>query len=359
MEVNDDKIVCQVCLSENKEYRCKKLTSQHLKRHQLSVKEYEIKFQVVVNKKRIKNFNKKKRHNDGLCGVDYVICEICKKDSKDFKFDFINQTHLKTHSITIEEYKTIYSSQLSIKKNFTKQHKDNISKSRIRGIESGEIKSWCKGKKFSDKHKNNISKSRIEKHVNGNLKIWNKGLTKKTDQRIVSYTKKGVETQKRNGKNSGINNPMFGKTLKDVWNEKYGEYQTVRLIEERNKQRINKIKNGEIRNPALNYGKKFNNTACELKVEKMLIDFEIFYTKQFHVYDEIEKKTKIYDFHLPNYNILIEVDGLYWHCKLKEKPPNWEKIQENDLYKNMLAKRKNFKLIRIREDEIDKIWEII
>jgi len=54
---------------------------------------------------------------------------------------------------------------------------------------------------------------------------------------------------------------------------------------------------------------------------------------------------------------LIEVDGIYWHARNENnRPKYWKKIKNNDEYKNKLAKDREFKLVRIWEDEIHKKW---
>jgi len=59
--------------------------------------------------------------------------------------------------------------------------------------------------------------------------------------------------------------------------------------------------------------------------------------------------------------LLIEVDGIFWHCRndVKKKPSDWMHRVFNDIYKNELALERGFKLVRIWEDEIDKVWKII
>jgi very-short-patch-repair endonuclease len=64
----------------------------------------------------------------------------------------------------------------------------------------------------------------------------------------------------------------------------------------------------------------------------------------------------VYDFYLPKLNLIIETDGVYWHGKgLSENQMNdmQKKHKRNDEYKNYLAKKNNFKLLRIWEDEIE------
>ena len=64
---------------------------------------------------------------------------------------------------------------------------------------------------------------------------------------------------------------------------------------------------------------------------------------------------KWYDFYLFDFNLLIEIDGTYWHGKnLKYNELNKQQIitRNNDVIKNDLAKYKNYNLLRIWSDEI-------
>ena len=67
---------------------------------------------------------------------------------------------------------------------------------------------------------------------------------------------------------------------------------------------------------------------------------------------------KWYDFYLPDYNLLVEVDGIYWHGKdiptsaLNKQQWNTRK---NDRLKNYLAKLRGFNLVRIWSNEIEHL----
>jgi len=68
-------------------------------------------------------------------------------------------------------------------------------------------------------------------------------------------------------------------------------------------------------------------------------------------------KDRIYDFYLPEYETLIEVDGDYWHCNPRKYPSGpVNKMQtenrKNDVYKDSLAKAWGFNLLRIWEYDI-------
>ena len=77
-----------------------------------------------------------------------------------------------------------------------------------------------------------------------------------------------------------------------------------------------------------------------------------------HQYNVPWKKgwKKWYDFYLPKYNLLVEVDGVYWHGKglldseLNDQQSN---TRRNDLEKNKLAAMRGYNLLRIWEDEIN------
>lgn len=68
-------------------------------------------------------------------------------------------------------------------------------------------------------------------------------------------------------------------------------------------------------------------------------------------------ENKIYDLYLPVYNILIEVDGCYWHSKnvpLSEMNSQQLRRWKNDRYKDTLARKRGYKLLRVWEDEIEQ-----
>lgn len=67
-------------------------------------------------------------------------------------------------------------------------------------------------------------------------------------------------------------------------------------------------------------------------------------------------KNKIFDLYIPKNNLIIEVDGCYWHSKnvkLDDMDEQQLRRWKNDRYKDNLANKKGYKLMRIWEDEID------
>lgn len=100
---------------------------------------------------------------------------------------------------------------------------------------------------------------------------------------------------------------------------------------------------------------KVKNTKPELKFAKILNDNNIKHIPQYWIPWKRGWK-KFYDFYIPEINLLIEIDGIYWHGKgLEDSKLNGQQLRSriNDKIKNELAPLRGYKLIRIWEDEID------
>lgn len=96
---------------------------------------------------------------------------------------------------------------------------------------------------------------------------------------------------------------------------------------------------------------KKKNTEPEKKMYSIL--------SKIGIYFETEKivGNKIFDFFIPSINLLIEVDGDYWHGNPdKYNKKEYNKIQKrnrrNDKYKNSIAKVNGFELKRFWENDL-------
>lgn len=81
------------------------------------------------------------------------------------------------------------------------------------------------------------------------------------------------------------------------------------------------------------------------------------FLKDFNVKDQFKIEKRYFDFYLVDYNILIEVDGDYWHANPKfYKKKNLNEFQKEslkrDIIKNKIAETHNIKLIRFWEWDI-------
>jgi len=89
-------------------------------------------------------------------------------------------------------------------------------------------------------------------------------------------------------------------------------------------------------------------TGIEIKVEKLLCEKGLPYVSQVRM-----GKVGIADFLV--YNIVIEVDGEYWH--------SFDIAQKRDKEKDLLLKHRGFQIVRLKEglinSDIQACWELI
>jgi len=103
------------------------------------------------------------------------------------------------------------------------------------------------------------------------------------------------------------------------------------------------------------------DTIPEKIFKKLLNELNILYQPQYFLYYE-NKKYKIFDFLLKEKNILVEIDGDYWHGNPnKFKKLNEQQIitQKNDFFKNELALKNGYKILRFWEDDLKKNKDFI
>jgi very-short-patch-repair endonuclease len=193
--------------------------------------------------------------------------------------------------------------------------------------------------------------------------------------------KKAIETQKKNWKEGKYKGWWEDKTL-DTIKKIEGIKEKLRNNKERGKRiseklkgipksEESKIKNSETQkkrfkeNPKLKEElskkrikwlktKQSNNkTKLEIKFESMLNLLNVKYQYQY----EFEKR--LFDFKILNENILIEVDGDFYHCNPNTKHSEilyeTQKLtKKNDEYKNLLCQNHGIKLLRYWEKDINE-----
>ena len=107
-------------------------------------------------------------------------------------------------------------------------------------------------------------------------------------------------------------------------------------------------RNRNVKNP---YEKDSHINSSKLETffeERVLKPLNVKYS------DQKKVSTKYYDFYLPEYNLLIEVDGDYYHAKDRDKKLNemQKKNIVNDHKKNIIANSKGYNIIRFWESTI-------
>ena len=200
-------------------------------------------------------------------------------------------------------------------------------------------------------HKNpNTHKKAIETQKKnwkeGKYTGWWENKTEETIKKI-----EGIKEKLRNDKERAkkISEKLKGIPKSEESKEKLSISQKQRYLnnpklkEELSKRRIKWLKS------------KLSNkkSKLETKFENILNILNIEYIFQY------EFKGKLFDFYLKKYNILIEVDGDFYHCNPNSK--NKEQLYEvqkltikNDDIKNKLCLENNIKLIRYWEKDINE-----
>lgn len=90
--------------------------------------------------------------------------------------------------------------------------------------------------------------------------------------------------------------------------------------------------------------RKFKNTGIEIKIEQELIKRRLNYQKQVPLC-----KIAIVDFYLPEYRIVIQADGDYWH--------NLPKQKEKDIKQDSVLTFNGFNVYRFWEHDINESVE--
>lgn len=198
-------------------------------------------------------------------------------------------------------------------------------------------------------------------YENGELIIWNKGLTIE-DERVRDNINKVMSNPDR-GKN--ISKKLSGVSKSDEHKNNVSKSSIIRWSnpEEREKQSNKRmeyiIKNGfETKSKLEEY---FKN---EFLINGLKLNEKEGFYHQFYV-REIKS---LYDFKISGKNILIEIDGDYWHCNPNTKfaIPTYVAQKKNliqDEIKNKWCLDNNYKLLRFWESDInnnpDKVIEIL
>lgn len=105
--------------------------------------------------------------------------------------------------------------------------------------------------------------------------------------------------------------------------------------------------------------KKIKNTSIELKVKKQLDDLNLKYKQQKYCYNKRINKGFYIDFYLPDYDVMIECNGTYWHSKPKRIERDL--VLKDAVENGCKIKHKNLKLITLWDWEINSnkniVWE--
>jgi len=202
--------------------------------------------------------------------------------------------------------------------------------------------------------KNNYHKNpeTHQKAIDTQKKNWKEGKYKGWwEDKTLDTIKKieGIKEKLRNNKERGkrISEKLKGipkseeSKIKNSETQKKRFKENPKLKEELSKKRIKWLKTKQSN----------NKTKLEIKFESMLNLLNVKYQYQY----EFEKR--LFDFKILNENILIEVDGDFYHCNPNTKHSEilyeTQKLtKKNDEYKNLLCQNHGIKLLRYWEKDI-------
>jgi len=218
---------------------------------------------------------------------------------------------------------------------------------------------WKKQKSIQSKGKNNPM---YNKNV---YNTWVKKYGKEIADKKLSIFK-----DKMSNVTSNENNGMYGRTYYEIWVEKYGKEiaeQKNNILKEKHREWLLGNKDHHQKMIENSHKKRYRKTTIEKTMEEFLIKNNIN-----HKYNYINKYQ--YDFLLFDYNLIIEVQGDYWHGNpniYSDTDPNLKPLNETQKYKQNLDILKNnyikntYKIICIWETDIknkkykDILWNLL
>lgn len=197
-------------------------------------------------------------------------------------------------------------------------------------------------------------------YKSGELTIWNKGLTM-DDERVKNNIEKIMSNPNR-GKN--ISKKLKGIAKSEDHKEKIKIAANVRWSDENEREKQSHRRMEYIIINGFQTKSKLEDKFKQILFNNFLMEEKKDYYHQFY----IREIKSIYDFKIKGKNILIEVDGDFWHCNPNSKFSEaiYESQKSNliqDKIKNKWCVDNDFKLLRFWESDInnnlDSVIEIL
>ncbi len=158
----------------------------------------------------------------------------------------------------------------------------------------------------------------------------------------------------------GVKHPWFAGSLNPACRqevrEKISSSKLGSKVSDETKKKISNTIRMQYINGTRNLG--WSKTKTEQRFEQLLINNSIKYIYQWFIPCVINNKStvKFFDFKVEDKNILVEIDGDYWHCNTSigiwPKKEYQIKNIENDRFKENLSKSNGYKLYRFWQYDI-------
>lgn len=273
---------------------------------------------------------------------DLIKCQVCQQE---MSFGRIKRHISSKHKETsVEEYIKKYWQTLPLHKPCEVCKENIVYKYQTCSKECrNKLEHKHKGKQkpegfMSKEHKDKIGKSNlnriVSKETGDKISKSSKGISRNKNRLSPMFGKEQSKYQKQKVKERFL---KYYKEGNRPWSESHSH--TLETIEKIFKKRkINKLE-------------KF--------VSYILDKNNIEYNHQFFL--SKEGICKSYDFKIKDKNILLEVDGDYWHGgpSLNKHFYKLEEVKQNDLFKDQFAKDNGFILLRFWESDIYENPELI
>jgi len=265
---------------------------------------------------------------------EIIACMICKK-----QFNRVTGSHLKNHGITTKDYLIRYPDAKlfsdDLRYAYGKSARENNPMHNKATVE--KVRAKLTGMPKSEEHKIKISKNRKGvswgKHTEEHKEYISEISRKNRQQLLASGWKLPKWSDERKIEQS---KKMKGNKIGKLANHNKGK--SLNLS---NEQRINRSNK---RREFLSKNKETIRTSSfEDKYAAWCDSHNIIYEQQFVI--DTSKGKWLYDFFLPEFNMLVELDGEYWHCT--------KKALARDKIKNRLAKKHGFTILRISDKNPD------
>jgi len=95
--------------------------------------------------------------------------------------------------------------------------------------------------------------------------------------------------------------------------------------------------------------KRNEPSKTELQITEFLTSNNLSFKTEYCIKTKVDGKLRVFyfDFYIPDYNLLIEFDGIHHYQEVKKFGSKLSKVREHDDIKNNWAARKNIDLLRI------------
>lgn len=291
-----------------------------------------------------------------------IPCLICGK-----LLHRISPTHLKRHGMTMAEYRQCFPGAPTASAKYGRtlskaikgkagQPKGRTAKTHSYIAKAAKKRSAIMKKTVADgrhphiqrmredeEYKRRIikkkKKSHREAYKTGKIKPWCKGIKPEDDERVMRCAKSRLGKRNSKQHRRKISEARAGKSYEEIYGDRAQEMRDKRRDE-------------TIQRLASEAGFCKSNTAPEREMKVILDELKVPYEHQYPVRNRKDKVFAVVDFRLTGTNIIIQVDGDYWHGNPKMFPePN------NSQLKTMASDRRIDKSLKLAGWRVIRIWE--